>query len=163
MKKSSIKKIVIITLTVVILLVIVVLLRSQPQQAPVPAFKFLSGRMLIAREEKNKSGINETLFVYSFEADFNNIVAVANSELSALGYINSIHNANLPSIKYYLHGKKPIELSSVYIIKNHIINAQYERHSRDGWVTVEIEQTKQKNRLIIIFKNFLSKFREPAE
>jgi hypothetical protein len=163
MKRLNIIKISAIAVTMVILLVIVVLLRSQPQQAPVPAFKFLSGRMLIAREEKNKSGINETLFVYSFEADFNNIVAVANSELSALGYINSIHNANPPSIKYYLHGKKPIELSSVYIIKNHIINAQYERHSRDGWVTVEIEQDRQQNRFIVMIKQLLNKFREPAE
>ncbi|MEJ2649912.1 MAG: hypothetical protein P8016_16075, partial [Sedimentisphaerales bacterium] len=84
MKKSSVIKISAAAILILIILFVVGTLRYRP--APAPAFKFLSGRGSYIRIDSLKPKLRETRFVYSFEADFNDIVADAKSELSALGY-----------------------------------------------------------------------------
>ena len=74
MKKSSIKK---IFAAVIIIIVFIILfafiLRKPASEPPIPTFDFLNGRKLTARIEEKTSvvSLSETLFVYSFEADFN--------------------------------------------------------------------------------------------
>ncbi|MBN2590322.1 MAG: hypothetical protein JXA96_10705 [Sedimentisphaerales bacterium] len=89
-----------------------------------------------------------------------------------MGYVNSfILETDPPFIKYYLHGKKPIIFTSVGIIKNHKMSkfsalensekmlTEYRHKSEDGWLSVEIEQSVQHNRLIAEIKHFFTKLR----
>jgi hypothetical protein len=174
MKRSKIIKISSIAVTLVILLVIVVLLRSQPQQTPVPAFKFLSGRAPTARIEVKKYSYRLSRFGYSFEADFNDIAADANSELSALGYVNNTHiDSYYPSVKYFIPGTQAsIMENSIQIVKNCtlrfisprdgdnlIFPDQYVSLGKDGWVIVEIVQSKKQSWFVANMNYFFNKLR----
>ena len=76
-----------------------------------------------------------------------------------------------PSIKYYLHGKRPVIFTSVGILKNHKMSKistpensdkmfmEYRHKLEDGWVSIEIEQSVQHNRLIAEIRHFFNKFR----
>ncbi len=177
MKKSSIKKIFSTVIIIAVIVILVALLQTKPALLPIQAFKFLSGRTLTTRIEDEPSIISRTRFVYSFEADFDSIVADANSELTALGYtIISDSDPNYPNVEYYSNGKKPIIGTSINILKNIKMNVfstpknsdyktptQYVYGWQNGWVTVEITQRKEHNRFIVMLKNFLNKFHEPAE
>ncbi len=142
----------------VILLVIVVLLMSRSQRASVPTFKFLSGRGSYIQIDKLETKVRETRFVYSFQGDYNSIVADANSELYPLGYSgNSAFPVNPPyGFVYSLRGQKPMDRISVLIRKDqkmhvfstprnsdYTIPTQYNYALKDGWVSVEITQRKE--------------------
>ncbi len=175
MKKSSIIIISAAASLILIIIFVVGTLRYRPE--PVPTFKFLSGRTLTTQIEDDPSIISRTRFVYSFEADFDDFVADANSELTALDYsIISGSDPDYPNVEYYLRGKKPIIGISVNILKNIKMNVfstpknsdyktstQYVYGWQNGWVTVEIEQRKQRNRIIVELKKLLHKSPAPAE
>ncbi len=169
MKKLSIRKKVAIAAALVILLVIVVLLRSQPRQAIVPAFKFLSGREPIAQIEMNHPIYREIRFVYSFEADFDDMITDANSELSNLGYFVIPNlNGDFTKVVYRLSGKKINDEIVVSIVRNQKMdispppkNFKYETPvsyiylEKEGWVSIVIIQKENKNWFIRNFTRFM--------
>jgi hypothetical protein len=158
MKKSSIGKKLGIAVALLIFLAIVILLAYRPKPVPVPVFKFLSGHGSYIRIDELKPKLRETRFVYSFKADFKDIVADANSELSALGYSG---DATLPVIigmpvLFGLSGNKPMDGIVVGIFENKVMNvistpknSDYKtppRHVyswKNGCVSVEVTQSKE--------------------
>ncbi len=177
MKKSSIIKICAAIIVIVVLILFIVLL-SKPASVQVATFKFLNGRTPVAQIEVKLDGYRISRFAYSFEGDYDDIIADANSELSDLGYICSSNiDSYYPSVRYDMPGTQAsIMAEPVQIIKDNILSIQPSRKgsnylfpdqyislNKAGWITVIIVRSKKPNTLIVVFKKLLNKFREPAE
>jgi hypothetical protein len=142
----------------------------------VPEFEFLKDKgSFIKIDLSDQSMTKEIRFVYSFEADYNDIVADANLELSALGYKGNFSQpkeAFYRSCTYFLRGEKPgASISVEFIDKNELIayetpkNSEYpspdryEYHIRDGWVSVQITLKSKKNRFMYKITSLLDKLK----
>lgn len=125
---------------------------------PTLSFNFLRGRELTSciKADPGRSVYRTTRYVYSFEADFNDVWSKANAELSALGFVTGTFRQDEPRIReYQLRGKRNDELVTVRILDRHKLlvystpkSSQYsspdrhEYHYRYGWVTVDIAQRR---------------------
>ena len=172
MKKSSIIKISAAAVLILIILFIIGTLRYRP--TPAPTFKFLSGRGSYIRIDSLKPKLRETRFIYSFEADYNDIVADANSELPALGYSEGSNSLKIygEPVSFGLRGNKPMDEISVIIIPNQKMNlfstpedsdyktpAEYVWSWKNGWVSVEIRENKEVSWFTYGFLRLLNKLR----
>lgn len=171
MKKSSIIKISAAAVLIFIIIFVVGTLRYSHTSAP--KFNFLNGQNSFIRIEELRSRIKETRFIYSLEADFNDIVADANSELTALGYLNnSTLMMSPPQILYYLSGKKPGDSITIRILDKHKMNVyvtpkgsdyttptRYEYSWENGWISIEVTKSKQMNRFMYKFIYLINKLR----
>jgi hypothetical protein len=162
MKKSDITASMLIIITCA-LLVIFLGLRSIDGYVggggTAPSSRFLSGRepMTCKKAEKgteDSSGIEDRRYVYSFEADFNDLCSKANTELIPAGFVGSTivddtvvdksFSEVLSSIRvYYLKGRFPRGPIWIYIYKNRqcikLPNSNdYARTDKDSWVVVDI-------------------------
>jgi hypothetical protein len=161
MKKSTIKIICAAVIIVAAILFLVVLFQSIP--ASIPKYKFLNGRTPVAQIEVKLDGYRISRFAYSFEGDFSDIIADANSELSELGYIcSSSIDSYIPSVRYDMPGTQASMMAEpVQIIKDNILSIQPSRKgsnlvfpdqyislNKAGWITVIIVQSKKQNWLI---------------
>jgi hypothetical protein len=176
MKKSSIIKTCVAIIVIVTISILVVLLRFKPAPTPIPTFNFLSGRSPIAQIGSVQIHLKETCYYYSFEADFGDVIADANSEFSGLDYDThyGIYNpsSNDPERTYYLHQKNPKIQVIVRVLKNlkweappplnvsgHFMPNPPEPVLRNGWVTVEVIQREKENKFIVWLKRIGMKLR----
>lgn len=152
MKRSVIKKSFVVAITISVLLTLLGLLRHYSK--PVPSFQFLSSRgpAICIKEADRK-----TRFVYSFEADFNDVCADANIELSVLGYVDTTRPRQEPRSREYMFRNKVHGGSvTVSIIDRHKLSVYstprrseysspdlYAYHYRIGWVSVDIVQSRR--------------------
>ncbi len=166
MKKSTIKKIFPAIIVILVILILTAILQTRPAQVPIPEFKFLKGRTLNAQFANNDLYEKDTYYYYSFEADYNDVIADANSEFSGLHY-NTIGypTANVSERMYSLSQKNPSNEILVRIFKNlkcevslamnisgHNIPSQPVHTNRYGWITVEVTQIEKKNKYIVLLK-----------
>ena len=176
MKKTSFKKICAAVIAIVVILILAAILLPKSAPVQVPTFKFLNGRTLTAFIESRQSFFLMTSYVYSFEADFNDIVTEVNSELTALGYrlVPPSPQSNL--VEYALSVKKPMDENFVYIRKDSKMNVylppensdykvrtRYVYGSKSGWVSIEVKQLQQRNRFMVMFKQLFNKSQELPE
>ena len=175
MKKSYGIKICAAVLILVVCLIIFAFLLPKPAPIPEPTFKFLSGRTLTAKAKTNQLTKRETHYLYSFEADFGDVVADANSELSIWDFYKSSideEGTDITEIQRRLPGKKPIDNIVVRLIKNQKMNISsnpknsvyktsvpYVYSKQEGWVSVVVIQRQKKNWLIYHFNKILDKLR----
>ena len=171
MKKSSIKKICDSLIVIIFLSIIAFTLRPKPAKAP--AYKFLGGRTPDAQIEVKYGAFEISRFAYSFEGDFNDIIAIADSELSELGYIcrSNIVDFYPSSVKYYIPGTQASLMeNSVQIVKdntllihparkgsNLIFPDQYISLGKAGWIKIVIVQSKKQNWLIYNIHKLMNK------
>ena len=110
-----------------------------------PSFYFLNGRKPAIRTQDDRKSLHRaTRDIYSFQADFNNVCADANTELSYMGFLAETLPEQEPCRQVYrLLNKLSDELVTVTIRDKH----KSSEHStpdfhayeyRDGWVSVEI-------------------------
>ena len=109
-----------------------------------PSYSFLAGRNPITGEKANKSD-EEIRYIYSFEADFNDLCSKADAELIPDGFvvrtlvIENLSGNKFPRRSYrlknrFLNGPDRINISNglAYIEKEDTIGP------KDGWIVVEI-------------------------
>jgi len=161
MKKSDITASLLIII-MCILLVIFLGLRSIDGYigggGTAPSYRFLAGREPITckiadKGTEDSSGIEDRRYVYSFEADYNDLCSKANAELIPAGFVgNTIVGEALLGNEcriYDLNGRFPRRPICIYIYKNtqyidlhdlykNISKSNYALSDKDGWVMVEI-------------------------
>jgi len=152
MKKSAVKRFLAFVVIVgMVLAVIGLLLRYSRPEPSMPSFSFLGDRKPAAHSKNNSQTLYRiTKDIYSFEADFNEVCLNANTELLALGFVDTTQPV-LYCREYELRSGLPYELVSVRIWDNQKLlvystseSSDYsspERHGfdhRDGWVSVEV-------------------------
>lgn len=156
MKRSLMIKSCVVAVILGILLVLLAFPRRNSQ--PIPSFQFLSGRGPAIRLESHfgERWHDDTRFVYTFQADYNDVCADANSELLALGYVITKLPVQVPRYREYMRrNKAPIDLDKVLILdktkfavystpkgSKYSSPDRHTIHYRDGWVTVEIMQQR---------------------
>ena len=143
MKKLFVK----ISLTFIIIAAVVLIwlgLRSCDKGGTPPSYSFLAGREPITGEKANMSD-EEIRYIYSFEADFNDLCSKADAELIPDGFvvrtlvIENLSGNKFPRRSYrlknrFLNGPDRINISNglAYIEKEDTIGP------KDGWIVVEI-------------------------
>jgi hypothetical protein len=85
MKKYVIKISLAIFIVAVVLLILL-WLRTSDRDGTAPSYRFLGGRSPI-KYEKSKTGIAEKRYIYSFEADFNDICLNMDVELNGENFV----------------------------------------------------------------------------
>ena len=157
MKKFVIKISLAFVIITVVLLSLLVLLSSDSFE---PSYRFLGGRSPITCEKANRGnedsrGIKDKRYIYSFEADFNDICLKADAELIpadfAVKAAVQILSGNESRERYYfLKERFPRGPVWVYIYNNrqyvdlhdlytHIPKSEaYGLADKEGWVMVEI-------------------------
>lgn len=119
-------------------------------------FGFLDGRALTARIERNpgRSAFRTTRDVYSFKADFNDVCAKVDAELTALGFTRLMDMPDSDMREYRLNNSSN-KLILVRVLNRNILSVystpksskysnpdRHEYRWRSGWVSVEIAQTR---------------------
>jgi len=143
MKKYVIK----ISLTFIIIAALVLIwlgLRLIDEDGTAPLYSFLAGREPINGEKANASD-EEIRYIYSFEADFNDVCSKADAELIPDGFvvktlvIENLSGNKFPRRSYrlkkrFLNGPIRINISNglAYIEKEDTIGP------KDDWILVEI-------------------------
>jgi hypothetical protein len=108
-------------------------------------------------DDQNRYGRRQVTDIYSFAGDFNDVCAMANTELTSLGFVEETRPGDESHRRRYrLVGKRPGEFSTVTIMDNHKssvystpANSEYSSpdvqsyHFSDGWVAVEVSQTQR--------------------
>lgn len=152
MKKSAVKSYLAFVVIVGIFLTVTGLMLHYSRPEPsMPSFSFLGGRKPAYHITNNsRTQYRITQDIYSFEADFDDVFPKANSELLALGFVDTT-DSGLWYRDYELRSGLPYERISVRIYKKHKLLVfstpessdysspdQYEFQNRDGWVSVEV-------------------------
>ena len=158
MKRRLIK--VSLVILVVVGIVLSLLVAMVCDSGPEISFGFLDGRTLTARikEDPGTSRYRITQEVYSFEADFEDFLAEANAELSALGFIavRGVGGRRVTPRRYSLPGTGSAGPIGVYFRDSQKLKARtpaklpdYYSHierfqfvSADGWVSVEVTRRR---------------------
>ena len=149
--KMFIIKISMVFIGIAVVLLIFLGLRSRDEV--VPSYRFLGGRNPTACK-KAKTGNEDKRYIYSFEADFNDICSKADAELIPEGFVGTtvvddtvvdkIFSDVMSSLRvYYLKGIFPCGPIWIYIYKNRqcikLPNSNdYAIADKDGWVMVEV-------------------------
>ena len=158
MKRPVIKISLAIFVVVGILLGLLVVLTRD--WGPETSFGFLDGRALTARIEQDpgRSAYRTTREVYSFEADFNEVFAKVDAELSALGFKvdpsvvrgafflrHEYKLANATSAKAVvvsLRDGAELKVYSTPKSSKYSSPDRYEYHQKNGWVSIEIDRRR---------------------
>lgn len=110
------------------------------------SFDFLDGRSMTCRIEQSRNSRRITRDVYSFEADFNDVCANLDSELSELGFTMSSERNPEYRMRDYLRKKgSSIRWINVRISDKLIFSAfpspdGLDCHYEEGWVSIEIQR-----------------------
>ena len=163
MKKLSKKKAV-IAITIAAILMIWILFLNHKEQ--MPQFKFLKGNAPFISIEESNSQVRKTHYIYSFEADCNDIFTIAIKELNDMDYKTLFSltcdmawsswddkDGNSTSMEFYKNYKL-IEMSEIYN-NSFPIPLFHKELCCDGWVSIRITKHKKQNKLIYEFKQFL--------
>ena len=134
--KKFISNILLVCVIVIVLLLILFVLLSHDSE---PSYRFLGDRNPI-KYEKYKAGIAERRYIYSFEADFNDVCSKAEAELFDKGFVVR----TLPGDVYWEHTTLLREIFrrnpfNIRIYNNHMyIEKDDAIGPKDGWIVVEI-------------------------
>ena len=167
MKKTSFTKIFAAVFVVAVILNIAALLKRSIET--VPHFKFLDGSAALIKvgEEIRSTSNNKYIFyACSFEADFNDIYAKADSELSGLGFNLSDYTNNSFGKREY-EWRQPDTDESVIVLENLKLEVFTDAENsgklksdskvRDGWITVIVMKNQKENWLIYKLRQLLRK------
>ena len=164
MKRRVLKISLAILIIVGILLGLLVALMMD--SGPSMSFGFLDGITLTARKELDPGSpyYRETQYLYLFQADFNDICAKADTELSALGYMKGYDNTQVPHLKvprkmrFVLFAQKAEEFTGIEILEGHKPSAdpapksseylsldRNEFQVEDDWISVEVRRTRPRS------------------
>ena len=129
---------------IVIVLLILFGLRSIDGDGTTPSYIFLGGRNPITCEKVNR-GVEDRRYIYSFEADFNDVCFKAEAELRSEGFLGSTNfvGNDFSGRYYWQENKFPRGPVLIYIYRNcqYIENPDSKEGAfceREGWVRVEI-------------------------
>ena len=150
----------IITISLIFVIIAVVLLimlwlRTSNGDVTTPSYSFLGGRNPITCEKVNR-GIEDRRYIYSFEADFNDLCSKADAELISGGFVGknltgkSLSGNEYITRYYWLKGRFPrgpvwininnnlqyTDLHDMY--KNTPKSKHYGLSEKDGWVMIEV-------------------------
>lgn len=152
MKKSAVKRFLAFVFIVGIFLTVIgLLLRYSRPEPSMPSFSFLGGRKPAFHSINN----NHTQYriiqdIYSFEADFNDVFPNANSELLALGFVDTTYSgqwhrdyelrSGLPyeRIRVRIYNKQKLSVYSTPESSDYSSPDRHEFQNRDGWVSVSV-------------------------
>ena len=139
MKKFVIK----LSLAFVIVIVgFLVLLGFRPRDSFVPSYRFLGGRSPYSYSETRSDKIlyKQGLYIYTFEADFNDVCTNLEAELIPEGFVNtSMPNDNSNERFYTLKRELPLRPVIIMIHNNcGYIEKDDTLGPRDGWVMVQV-------------------------
>ena len=152
-KKSDITASLIIII-VCVLLMIMLWLRTSDRGGTAPSYSFLAGRNPITCEKVNR-GIEDRRYIYSFEADFNDLCSKADAELISGGFIgknltDKNFSGNEHSTRYYwLKGRFPhgpvwininnnLQYIDLHDLYTNVPKSNYALSEKDGWVMIEV-------------------------
>ncbi len=132
---------------VIVILLILLGLRLVDGDGTVPSYRFLAGRNPI-KCEKAKTENEDRRYIYSFEADFNDLCSKANAELIPDGFViktfvvENLAGNKFPCRSYRLKGRFLRGSVFIYIYNNRqyteLPNPQKDAlYMKDGWVTIE--------------------------
>ena len=135
MKKFISKVLPVCVIVIVIFLILLVLLSHDSE----PSYRFLGGRKPITCKMRGTQ--NEDIrYIYSFEADFNDVCSKAEAELFDKGFVVR----TLPGDVYWEHTTLLREIFrrnpfNIRIYNNHMyIEKDDAIGPKDGWIVVEI-------------------------
>ena len=130
-----------------ITVVVLVFLGLRSRNSFVPSYRFLGGRNPITCE-KAKTPNEDKRYIYSFEADYNEVCSKADAELIGAGFVvkaavQILSGKESRQSYYYLKGRFPRGPIWIYIYKNRqcikLPNSNdYAIADKDGWVRVEV-------------------------
>jgi len=163
MKKSAVKSYLAFVVIVGIFLTVTGLMLHYSRPEPsMPSFSFLGGRKSAYHSTNNsRTQYRITQDIYSFEADFDDVFPKANSELLALGFVDTT-DSGLWHRDYEFRSGLPYERIRVRIYNKHKLlvfstpessdyssTDRHEFHTIDGWVsvTVSVDVAKWQHRL----------------
>jgi len=155
MKRRAVKISLVVTVAVVILLGLLVVLAWDWDLET--SFGFLDGRTMTGRIEQARNSRKITREVYSFEADFNDVCAKADAELSALGFRRLSEGNQEPRMRDYLRKKSfSVRWVNVRVIDRLKFSAgsapkssensnpdRWEYRDAEGWVSIEIQRVQR--------------------
>ena len=127
----------------VVIVILLILLVILPRRADIPSYRFLGGRNPTDCKDA-KTGSVDKLYIYSFEADFNDVCSNAKAELIPAGFIDRTHPGNESSERrYWLKGSFPRGPIDINILDNyeyieHPISKKGGLGRKDGWIVVTI-------------------------
>ena len=135
------------------------LLQHRIDKPIVPSFKFLRGRgqMVKAKGTTEARDYRRIRYACSFEADYNDVCAAADKELTALGYVQTPF-AGQPSYRriYELQGPRIGDSIIVMILMEHQLKQNtiplFATYYKDGYVVVEINRMQRQSWLIYRIK-----------
>ncbi len=128
---------------VIVIIVVLILLGLRSIDEDIPSYRFLGGRNPTACKDA-KTGSVDKLYIYSFEADFNDVCLNAKTELISAGFVDRTHPGNVSSERrYWLKGSFPRGPIDINILNNyehieHPISKEGGLGHKDGWVNVEV-------------------------
>ena len=138
MKKFISKILPACVIVIVILLILLVLLSCDEDM---PSYSFLGGRNPVSYEEFNKkSWPEDRWYIYSFEADFNDVCSKADAELLPMGFVERTLPGSVSwEHTYWLKGSFPRAPIRI-IIHNHPGNVEEDDTlaPKEGWVGVTV-------------------------
>lgn len=142
MKKSDITASLLIII-VCVLLMIMLWLRSIDGGGTPPSYLFLGERSPITCKIADK-GKEDRRYIYSFEADFNDVCLKADAELIPTGFVHiNLPGKEFNSRYYWLNDKFPRGPVWVFIHNNHAYiefpNSNKDAiYPSDGWIVIEV-------------------------
>ena len=158
MKRRVVKISLAICVVVGILLVLLAVLTGD--WGPEMSFGFLDGRALTARIEQDpgRSAYRTTREVYSFEGDFNEVLAKVDAELLALGFkvdpsiargafflrheYQLANSTSARAVVVRLRDGAELKVYSTPKSSKYSSPDRYEYHQKNGWVSIEIARRR---------------------
>ncbi len=122
---------------------------------PETSFGFLDDRTMTAciKQDPERAAYRSRREVYWFEADFNDVCAEMDAELSALGFRRPFQGSQGSHMRIYVPGNNSLtkRLTVTILDKRRLVTSSIsksstylrpDRHSRDGWVSIEISRAR---------------------
>lgn len=128
---------------VILIVVFLILFVLLPRDEAIPSYRFLGDREPVACREE-KTGSVDTLYIYSFEGDFNDVCSNAKAELIPAGFIDrTLPGSESSERRYWLKGSFPRGPIDINILNNYEyienpISKKGGLGRKDGWIVVTV-------------------------
>lgn len=168
MRKSSKK---IYAAIIGIFIVLMILIFSFIHNERTPHFKLLKGKTPFIYVEESGRSV-KTLYVYSFETDYNDFCTRASEELRKMDCEDTHLLSLIRPNAYFSTGNKHGYSTSVEFFRNYKLTEMSETYDStmldpllhkelccDGWVSIRVTKVKEQNHLIFEFKQLIQKLR----
>ncbi len=170
MKKSSIKKIYVTAIAIAVFLLILIFSLNQKEQTP--HFKFLKENAPFICIEESNSQVRKTHYLYSFEADCNDIMAIAIKELDDMDYkmLYSLtcdlacsswddKNGYSTSVEFYKNYKLIEMASTLNNTTPFPFPFLHKELCCEDWMSIRITKHRKQNKLIFEIKQLFQLLR----